>query len=334
MKKLRASLTKLFGRKLTILLIPHTAFRPLQIQFTFSFALFMMMLWTGLTAWATWAVTGNIDYWSMKASHQVLKLKVLYFASELNKSREVLDQVREADLQLRQLLGMKDRRSIIEQSEPGKGGPTLVEASLLQKTLSHRLWDITDSEIRDQSEAIYRESQERLRSFKEISEHIAYERALYRHTPRGWPTSGRITSHFGARISPFTGQYQFHTGLDIASAKGTPVLATADGTVQLAGWEGGYGRLVILDHGYGFMTYYGHNSVLAVKPGDRVRRGQVIAYMGSSGSSTGPHTHYEVWHDGRCINPWKFLAGGNRKQDIKDATEESPAPAGRSSTQD
>lgn len=327
MKKFNASLKKIFSRKLTIMLIPHTAFRPFQIHFTFSFALFVFTLWTGLTSWATWAVMSNVDYWSMKTSHQVLKLKVLYFANELNKSREVLDQVREADIQLRQLLGMKERRAIIEQEgeDKGSGGPTIFDASILQKTLARRLWDISDSEIRYESEAVLKESQERIQSFKEISEHIAYERSLYRHTPRGWPTSGRTTSHFGARISPFTGQYQFHSGIDIANETGTPVIATGDGVVQLAGWEGGYGRLVIIDHGYGYLSYYGHNNAVAVNVGDRVRRGQVIAYMGSSGSSTGPHTHYEIWYNGRCLNPWKFLVGGNRKQDLTDLAEEKSA---------
>ena len=94
------------------------------------------------------------------------------------------------------------------------------------------------------------------------------------------------------------GPTEFHRGIDIANALGTPVRATADGVVKLASWQGGYGRLVVLDHGHGFLTFYGHNSELKVKPGDHVKRGQVISLMGTSGRSTGYHLHYEVWQNG------------------------------------
>ena len=100
---------------------------------------------------------------------------------------------------------------------------------------------------------------------------------------------------------------EFHMGVDIANEKGTPVRATADGLVLVADWEGGYGELVIIDHGFGFMTYYGHNSKLKVKAGEHIRRGQVVSYMGSTGSTTGNHIHYEVWQHGRQVDPWKFV---------------------------
>lgn len=309
MGNLKQRLKKLLSRKLTLMLLPHTGFRPFHLHFSLSFALFLALFWTGLTSWATWAVFSNVDYWGTKVTHQALKLKLLYFARELKRSRELVDQVRQADLQLRQLLGMKNRRSIIEAEPQAKaqGGPEPFERSLLQKELGKRLWEITDGEIRQVSQAIQKESQAQLQSYKEISEYIAYERGLYRSTPYGWPVLGRATSHFGPRLSPFSGDTQFHTGIDIANEKGTPVRATADGTVELANWEGGYGKLIILDHSFGYATYYGHNSVLLVKVGDKVKRGDVIAYMGSTGSSTGNHTHYEVWQNGKPVNPWIYL---------------------------
>ena len=251
----------------------------------------------------------NVDYWSMKVNHEVMKLKIQYFAEELKKSREILEQVNQADLQLRHLLGMKSRQSIVEQgtSQNGQGGPEPFERSILSKTLSKQLWQITEGEFRLENKTILKESKERLNSFKEISQYVAYERALFRCTPRGWPTYGRITSNFGERVSPLHGGPQFHTGIDIANIEGTPVHATADGIVRHADWEGGYGKLVVIDHGLGFMTYYGHHSRIIVKAGDEVKSGQVIGYMGSSGSSTGDHVHYEVWLNGRYVNPWKFI---------------------------
>src|SRR3989338_8769284 len=122
MNDIKYKLKKIFSRKLTLMIVPHGAFRAFNFHFTFSFALFMLLLWTGLTSWATWVVTTNIDYWSMKVNHQVMNLKIHYFVKELNKSRELVDQVRQADMQLRQLLGMKDRQTIVEAGDLGKGG--------------------------------------------------------------------------------------------------------------------------------------------------------------------------------------------------------------------
>ncbi len=310
MRRFILYIRKLLSRKLTLMLVPHHAVKPYHLHFTFSFALFFTFFWTGLTSWATWAVISNIDYWGMKVDHQILKLKVEYFAMELRKSREILDQVKEADIQLRKLLGMKSRSAILEDESlvNGQGGPTSTEHSILQKVLSKRLWDITDEEIRLESIAVERDSSEQIQSYKEISELIAYKRGLFRSTPQGWPTSGRITSPYGMRISPVRNRPEYHSGIDIAGELGTPVRSTADGVVELAKWEGGYGRLVILNHGFGYRTFYGHNSVLAVKSGERIRRGQIIAYMGSSGSSTGTHSHYEVWENGQSVNPWIYMS--------------------------
>lgn len=304
----RLNLRKVLSRKITLMVVPHSAVRPINFQFSFSFILFLIFFWTGLTFWASWAIFSNVDYWTTRINHKILKLKVYYFASELKKSRELVDQVREADLQLRKLLEMKNRQSIIEaEPDTGKGGAESFERSILQKELQKRLWEITDEEIRKVSHMVQKESQVRLQSYKEISEYIAYERGLTRSTPLGWPAFGRATSGFGHRFSPFDGLAQFHTGIDIANEKGTLIRATADGTVQLASWEGGYGRLVIIDHGFGYVTYYGHNSRLLAKVGEKIRRGQVIAYMGSTGATTGPHAHYEVLYNGRPVNPWKYL---------------------------
>lgn len=322
--ELRVKLKKILNHKLTLMIVPHSAIRPFNFHFSFSFIMFLGFLWTALTSWATWAVFSNIDYWSMKADHEILKLKVHYFVKEVEKSRELVDEVRQADVQLRQLLGMKNRKAIFdaEKSGDGKGGPEGFDRAVLQKELNKELWKITQAEIRGQTEALQRETLESLKSYNEISEYIANERGLYRSTPQGWPALGRTTSHFGIRTSPITGMIQFHAGTDIANQKGTPIHVTADGVVQLSGWEGGYGNLVIVDHGFGFATYYGHNSKILAKVGDKVRRGQTIAYMGSTGSSTGDHCHYEVWHNGQPVNAWKYLVATS-VEDLREAVLES-----------
>ena len=124
------------------------------------------------------------------------------------------------------------------------------------------------------------------------------------HTvPSIWPAAGYVSSPYGLR---FDGT-EFHQGIDIAAEMGTPIVATADGVVTAAGWNGGYGNMVDVDHGGGIVTRYGHASALAVTVGQQVRRGEVIAYVGSTGHSTGPHVHYEVRVDGQPVNPAGYL---------------------------
>ena len=120
-----------------------------------------------------------------------------------------------------------------------------------------------------------------------------------------------FTSGFGVRSDPFRGSAAMHAGVDMPGPMGTPIYATADGIVGRAGWSGGYGNLVELEHGKGIQTRYGHLSQILVSPGMRVARGQLIAKMGSTGRSTGSHLHYEVRLDGNAVNPMPFLQSGN-----------------------
>lgn len=129
----------------------------------------------------------------------------------------------------------------------------------------------------------------------------------FKAVPIGYPTYGRITSGFGLRINPITGRPEFHLGVDIADRWGTPVRSTGEGVVVKAGFCGLMGRCIEIDHGNGIQTYYGHLSKILVHRGDRVKRGEIIGLMGSSGRSTGPHLHYTVKFRGKIVNPKIFL---------------------------
>jgi murein DD-endopeptidase MepM/ murein hydrolase activator NlpD len=126
-------------------------------------------------------------------------------------------------------------------------------------------------------------------------------------TPSIWPTHGWFSASFGRREDPFTGAEEFHTGIDFSTDKGQPVFATAAGTVESASFNGAYGNMVILDHGFGLKTRYAHLSGFAVKPGDKVERAAVIGYVGATGRATGPHLHYEVLVNGQLVDPIQFL---------------------------
>jgi murein DD-endopeptidase MepM/ murein hydrolase activator NlpD len=125
--------------------------------------------------------------------------------------------------------------------------------------------------------------------------------------PTGMPVQGYISSYFGTRPDPFDGHMARHTGIDIAVPKGTPVHAVAAGMVTFTGVRRGYGKVVEIDHGNGYMTRYAHNSSLLAHPGQRVHVGQVISDAGSTGRSTGSHLHFEVWHGGRVVNPLTYV---------------------------
>jgi len=125
--------------------------------------------------------------------------------------------------------------------------------------------------------------------------------------PSLWPVVGEITGHFGERLDPFSGEGAFHAGIDIASHYGDEVRASADGVVVVMDRRAGYGRLVIIDHGFGVSTWYGHMSNFNTQTGTHVKRGDVIGYEGASGRSTGPHLHYEVRIYNTPINPWRYL---------------------------
>jgi murein DD-endopeptidase MepM/ murein hydrolase activator NlpD len=125
--------------------------------------------------------------------------------------------------------------------------------------------------------------------------------------PTLWPVIGQITGHFGERLDPFSGEGAFHAGLDIASHYGDVVRATGDGVITEVDERAGYGRLIVIDHGFGVSTWYGHLSGFNVQSGMRVKAGDVIGYEGTSGRATGPHLHYEVRIYNTPVNPWRYL---------------------------
>lgn len=141
----------------------------------------------------------------------------------------------------------------------------------------------------------------------QLWESLSNRQSLLRSTPSLKPVQGWITSRFGYRVSPFSGKAALHQGIDIASAPGTPVYAPADGVISFSGYDAGYGKLVSIDHGYGVITRFGHNSQLFVVVGQKVKRGDVVSATGSTGRSTGTHLHYEVRVNGLPVDPLNYI---------------------------
>ena len=150
-------------------------------------------------------------------------------------------------------------------------------------------------------------AQERGDSLVELAENLESKAHKLSSMPSVWPTRGWITSRFGYRTSPFTGRRQHHGGIDIATKQDTPIIAPATGRVSFVGSKGPLGNAVVLDHGYGVRTFFGHTHEIHVKIGDQVERGQLIASVGSTGRSTGPHLHYSVEVGGKSVNPMNYI---------------------------
>jgi murein DD-endopeptidase MepM/ murein hydrolase activator NlpD len=183
--------------------------------------------------------------------------------------------------------------------QPGQGGPELTGPDqgepVKPASLSHDI-----DELAGQFDA----QQAQLEALRDLLLDRKIESSL---RPTGMPVNGYISSFFGGRPDPFSGHSARHTGIDIAAPSGTPVTAVAEGVVTFAGQRSGYGDVIEIDHGNGYMTRYAHNSRLVATVGQRVRVGQVIAKAGSTGRSTGSHVHFEVWYHDRVVNPLAYV---------------------------
>ncbi|MCX7982710.1 MAG: M23 family metallopeptidase [Syntrophales bacterium] len=167
--------------------------------------------------------------------------------------------------------------------------------------------DTSDAGSFDLTE-VNKKIEESMQTVGAIKDFLRTQKDIYVATPRGLPVPGNITSTYGTRLNPFNNKWEFHSGIDISAPAGTPITATADGVVSFAGWGGPHGgNVVVIAHGFGYSTYYAHTQRITVSLGQRVKRGEVIGYVGSTGTTTGSHCHYEIRCNGRILNPTHFL---------------------------
>ena len=221
-------------------------------------------------------------------------------------------KLRELDLRLRTVAGLEVKDA--ESSIVGVGGAdTLSSSALLVAAIAHQTsptnpsTGIRTDNLGGEFDRVRREMKDRNKSFQGLIESLETKRSLLASTPTIWPVKGWLTAGFGQRRSPFTGQRQMHEGVDIANTVGTPVIAPADGVVTYTGPLGGFGDVVSVDHGHKISTLYTHLQEHKVSQGQRVRRGDGIGLVGTTGRVTGPHLHYEIQVNEVAVDPTKYV---------------------------
>ena len=279
-KKIRTLLKKAFA-SVTIMVIPHDHVKTLNLKVPIAFlfvSIFLAIIGGGYVI--RLAVSG-LEY---KAQHREMAAKVRFYSEQFYQWSSTVVALKTVENEFRNLFSLRSKEAVLEQADTSFRGsleiPELVQE--LQKTMEN---------------------------VHEIKNYLRIQKDIFVATPRGFPVIGSVSSTYGKRDDPISGNSAFHSGYDISCRPGTPITATANGIVSHSGWVSGNGNVIVLEHGCGYSTIYAHNSKNLVRIGQLVSKGDLLGYTGSTGKSTGPHLHYEVWKDGKNINPQPFLAG-------------------------
>jgi murein DD-endopeptidase MepM/ murein hydrolase activator NlpD len=281
----------------TLIVVPHAKARFRKFQVSVKLTKWL----AGVSAVLAVAVVGVLIHYTW-ISVELSDLTRLRSENTLlaSKTKEYEEQAGKLQAKVAVLQGMVNKLGVmagIDHSLPtenpgGVGGGTTAES------MTPPVTSLTDM---DRSVAALTVKSAQLEEF------YRDQKAMLSSTPSVWPVRGYLSTAFGNRIDPFTGLRDFHPGIDISTPIGTRVQAPADGVVISTAFQGGYGQAIVVDHGYGVVTRYGHLAAYNVKPGQRIRRGEVIGFVGTTGRSTGPHLHYEVWVREQAQNPLQFI---------------------------
>ncbi|MGQ9629652.1 MAG: peptidoglycan DD-metalloendopeptidase family protein [bacterium] len=222
--------------------------------------------------------------------------------NEITNLKRDIERLKKLEADLRELTNLR-MNSDFSPVLPGLGGPSPSDQRLAEIVD----YAVGEKNLLDEIHSMQEEVVERRNNFYRFIEHFEENNKILASRPSVRPAMGFFASGFGYRVSPFTGREEFHTGVDIANSYGSKVVATADGMVTFAGTLGTYGKLIAIRHTYGYETRYAHLSEIAVKRWQEVKRGQVIGYVGGTGTATGPHVHYEVILGGKRVNPYLYF---------------------------
>jgi murein DD-endopeptidase MepM/ murein hydrolase activator NlpD len=239
----------------------------------------------------------------LRQQTQEQKSKIHFFASKIEDLEKQLSKLKDFDKRIRIIANLEKG----QETTPfmGMGGPSA--SDIREKLRAEKNEMGLAQQMRTDIERLELEATSQEESLSELEKLLQSKKDMLAHTPSVWPVHGWVTSGFGFRTNPFTGLTQMHEGLDIANRIGTPVIAPADGIVSDTGKDSAYGNFIVISHGFGINSRFLHLSKILVRPGQRVKRGDKIAEVGTTGKSTGPHLHYEVRVNGIPVNPLRYI---------------------------
>jgi len=229
--------------------------------------------------------------------------KIHFFSSKIEDLEKQLSRLQDFDKKIRIIANLEKGQETT--SFVGMGGPS--PSDVREKLKAEQDETGLVQQMRTDVERLTSEAVSREESLSELEKLLFTKKEMLTHTPSIWPVHGWVTSGFGFRTNPFTGLNQMHEGLDISNREGTSVIAPADGIVSATGKDFSYGNVVVISHGFGITTRHNHLSKILVGAGQRVKRGDKIAEVGTTGRSTGPHLHYEVRVNGIPVNPARYI---------------------------
>ena len=290
--------------KMTIMFIPHNEKKIFNFQiskFTISFFLFLFFF---VIVTSSYAVIKNAavkrEEEKLMSNYKDVRSQLYHYEKMTNKVAGLVDDLKPDIEDLYALTaGNEETSNIWDTEDPAAKHEMTLEEKRVRSTLPEEIFMLRE---------LQRDILSATNTVKTVKTFVDIRSKVINDTPSIVPTNGHITSLFGWRRSPFGFGRDFHTGIDIAAPEGTEVRATAPGEVVTAGWGGGYGNLVKVKHKYGFETLYGHNSRIAVHMGQIIQKGQVVSYVGATGSATGNHCHYEIRLGGVAINPYPYMS--------------------------
>ncbi len=266
-------------------------------KFLVCFSAFFILVVGGLSVRHFQMSEQLADLKDLRKENKTQKIQIGNFSSRIEALKDQVVRLVEFDRKLRVMTDIGPPQGSTQSF--GMGGAEDLHPSFSAPNLTAAIQE----DLKSLQTKVRRQEQ----SFQELEEVVQSRHSLWASTPSIWPTSGWLSSRFGKRTSPFTGKLANHRGIDIAARPGTPIIAPAAGVVTYYKFNGGFGRYLKLNHGYGTVTHYGHLSKAAVKVGQKVKRGDIIGYVGNTGLSTGPHLHYEVYVNNLAINPMKYI---------------------------
>jgi murein DD-endopeptidase MepM/ murein hydrolase activator NlpD len=239
----------------------------------------------------------------LREETQTQRSQIHFFSARIEDLEKQLSKLKDFDKRIRIIANLERG----QETTPfmGMGGPS--PSDIREKLRAEKDEKGLIQQMRSDIERIQSEAMTREESFSELEKLLLTKKDVLTHTPSIWPVMGWVTSGFGFRTNPFTGLTQMHEGIDISNRIGTLVVAPADGIISDIGNDLVYGKIVVISHGFGLVTRYGHLNKVLVKVGQNVKRGDKIAEVGMSGKTTGPHLHYEVRLNGIPANPMRYI---------------------------